>query len=152
MSQIDKKYKKLFARMAELSDSHEKIYSNFFGTSASKLERLEKYLDGVEDEDIKESRYVFRRGRVLTEAARDYWHGIRGARFVYHGDWGDPEIIYKGTSLDYYDVDEAAYDVYKDEHPRPADVSEDEYVGEYEKWLDTPEGKATLKGILFDLT
>ena len=42
------KYKELFARMAKMSRSNKNIYSNFFGTSASRIKHLEDYLDGLE--------------------------------------------------------------------------------------------------------
>ena len=113
------------------------------------LEEIIGYIYQDFAEELSESRCP--RGRMMTEDKDTGWHGIRGAKFIYHGDWADPEIVYKGVSLNYYDVDEAAYDVYKEEHPKSDDVSEREYVNEYEDWLDTPEGKNALECALLDL-
>lgn len=44
----EEKYKELFARMAKMSRSNKNIYSNFFGTSASRIKYLEDYLDRLE--------------------------------------------------------------------------------------------------------
>lgn len=31
---------------------------------------------------------------------------IKGVKFIYHGDWADPEIMYKGHLFNYYDVED----------------------------------------------
>lgn len=32
------------------------------------------------------------------------WFGVEGAQYRSHGEWSDPEIIYKGLSFNYWDV------------------------------------------------
>ena len=38
------------------------------------------------------------------------YRGLKKIKFIYHGDWADPELIYKKTSLNYYDIDDVLYD------------------------------------------
>lgn len=40
------------------------------------------------------------------------WHGIKGIRFIYHGDYSDAEIEYKGHVLNEHDVEDALYSRY----------------------------------------
>lgn len=33
------------------------------------------------------------------------WHGIEGVGYIYHGEWSDPEIEYKGKRFNIHDVE-----------------------------------------------
>lgn len=55
------------------------------------------------DGPFGESRQNKSRGRKVNEAAEQGWRGVPEARFVSHGEWSDPEIIYKGQSINYWD-------------------------------------------------
>lgn len=34
------------------------------------------------------------------------WRGVKGTRYIWHGEWSDPEIYYKGYIFNVYDVEE----------------------------------------------
>lgn len=43
------------------------------------------------------------------------FYGIDGVEYIYHGDWSDPEIKYKGYIFNYYDLEEMLLASYKEE-------------------------------------
>lgn len=53
-------------------------------------------------------------------------YGIYGIHMIYHGDWADPEIYYKGKSYNYYAVEDTLVEEYRDEHPE--DKNDDGFV------------------------
>ena len=42
------------------------------------------------------------------------WYGIEGITFLYHGEWADPEIEYKGHIFNSQDIEDAFYGGWKD--------------------------------------
>ena len=60
----------------------------------------------------------------------DNWYGIKGATFIYHGDWSDPEVEYKGVSLNYWAIQDGLWEVFKDENPEGTEK-------EFDKWMET---------------
>ena len=44
-----------------------------------------------------------------------YFYGIYGIRFIYHGNWSDPEIIWHNKSFNYYDIETPLYETYLEE-------------------------------------
>ena len=45
----------------------------------------------------------------------NYYRGIRGVNLIWHGEWADPELSYKGKVVNYYAVEDTIWDEYKDE-------------------------------------
>lgn len=43
---------------------------------------------------------------------KQYYYGLRDVELVWHGEWSDPELIYKGYGFNYYDIDMCLYDDY----------------------------------------
>lgn len=48
-----------------------------------------------------------------------YLYGIRGVYFIWHGTNADPEVYYKGKTVNYYDVDNTMWDEFKETHSDP---------------------------------
>lgn len=46
---------------------------------------------------------------------KSYFYGIYGIRFIWHGEWSDPEIIWHGKSFNYYDLENTLYSYYQEE-------------------------------------
>ena len=46
---------------------------------------------------------------------KKYFYGIYGIRYVDHGAYNDPELIWHGKSFNYYDVENSLWDSYKEE-------------------------------------
>lgn len=57
---------------------------------------------------LKKNKQV--RGVGYAAAGKPYWAGIPKIQFIYHGDWGDPELYYRGK---YYNAMEIEYDLYQ---------------------------------------
>ena len=73
------------------------------------------------------------------------WFGIKDAEFIYHGDWNDPEVEYKGVSLNYWDIESGLLEVYRDEHP------EDRNDKGFDKWMaEHPEEIKSELEMLYD--
>lgn len=45
---------------------------------------------------------------------KNYFCGICGIYVVSHGEWADPEIIWRGKSFNYYDVVDALSEDYEE--------------------------------------
>jgi len=59
--------------------------------------------------------------------------GIKGVKFIYHGDWADPEIMYKGYLFNYYDVEDPLWEDFQDR------TNGQGTADEFEQWLkDNP--------------
>lgn len=46
--------------------------------------------------------------------SKDLYRGVPGAILVSHGEWSDPEILYKGKEINYYDVEDGLWMRYND--------------------------------------
>lgn len=46
---------------------------------------------------------------------KQYFYGIRGIKFIWHGEWADPELIWHGKSFSYYDVEMPLWEAYREE-------------------------------------
>lgn len=42
------------------------------------------------------------------------WYGIDGIEFIWHNEWADPEIEYKGLRWPSWTIEDALYDSYKE--------------------------------------
>lgn len=58
--------------------------------------------------DIMQTQRI--RGVGYAAAEKPYWAGIPKIQIIYHGDWGDPELYYRGK---YYNAMEIEYDLYQ---------------------------------------
>ena len=59
--------------------------------------------------------------------------GIKGVKFIYHGEWSDPEIIYKDRAFNVRDVEDMLWDEFQAMTNNTGDF--DEFV----QWLhDNP--------------
>lgn len=45
---------------------------------------------------------------------KSYFYGIYGIRFIWHGPWSDPELIWHNKSFNYYDLEDALYSNYQE--------------------------------------
>lgn len=34
------------------------------------------------------------------------WRGVKGTRYIWHGEWSDPEIYYRGRLFNAWDIEE----------------------------------------------
>lgn len=63
--------------------------------------------------------------------AKDTYRGVPGTIFIWHGEWSDPEIWYKGCELNANDVEDGLWSMYKEdceeEGLKPSDDGFDEW-------------------------
>ena len=81
---------------------------------------------------LKEGGHIFHQdedGTVHTNS-KETWRGVPGTTYIYHGEWSDPEIFYKGELLNYWDVEEGLEYMYK------YDVEEGEFNGTFDEWVE----------------
>ena len=55
--------------------------------------------------------------------ADNLYRGAEGIEFVSHGVWADPELIYDGKSFNYWDIDNALWDMFCEEIAEDAGIS-----------------------------
>jgi len=53
---------------------------------------------------------------------------LQDVKFLYHGDWADPELVYKNKYFNYYSIEQCLLDDYKEEHPKDIDCKN------FDKW------------------
>ena len=79
-----------------------------------------------------------------SATGRETWRGVPGTRFIWHGEWADPEIEYKGHLINANDVDDYFYEVYKEE------MEEYGYDMSFDDWM-AKQGQITLSSALDDM-
>lgn len=83
----------------------------------------------VSESKSKRGNTIMKGTRKTMESSKDNWFDIPDAKFIYHGDWSDPEVIYRGISLNYYDIEAGLLDVYREDHP------EDRNDKGFDRWM-----------------
>lgn len=43
------------------------------------------------------------------------YRGAEGIEFIYRGEWSDPELVYDGKSFNYWDIENALWDMFCEE-------------------------------------
>lgn len=71
---------------------------------------IAKHIGLNENKRFKDENTIFKVEIIQPTAL-----GIPNTIFVYHGDWANPEIIYKGKSLNYYSVEDYFWEIYKEQ-------------------------------------
>ena len=54
----------------------------------------------------------------------NYYRGIRDIEFIWHGATPDPELLYQGKVVNYYDVEDTIWQEYKEDGHDPDDEEE----------------------------
>lgn len=65
------------------------------------------------------------------------YRGLKRIQFIYHGDWSDPELIYKKRSFDYYNIEDLLYNEFKaiEEKEDPTDEEFDKWIGNNKSYI-----------------
>jgi hypothetical protein len=81
---------------------------------------------------IKEGGHLFHQdddGTVHTNSTQT-WRGVPGTKFIYHGEWSDSEILYKGKLINANDAEEGL------EYAYQSDVEDRGYRGSFDDWVN----------------
>lgn len=46
---------------------------------------------------------------------KKHYLNFKEIEYIWHGAWADSELVYKGKHVDYWDIEDYLYDIYKDE-------------------------------------
>ena len=74
---------------------------------------------------------------------KNYYRGIRGIEFIWHGETPDPELSYQGKVVNYYDVEDTIWQEYKEDGYDPDDEEE------FTKYCQNHE--AEIKQLILDI-
>ena len=91
------------------------------------LEKEENLMPKEEIKPVEEQ--VEKKAEVERKADMDL-SDIPGVEFIWNGSQSDPEIKYNGHIFNYWDIEDALYDHYKDNEPNPTDDGFNAYVKE----------------------
>lgn len=79
----------------------------------------------------------------MTRRNYNYWLGIRGIRYINHGEWSDPELQYRNKFVNYWAVEDWAYYAIKEENLNPDDPEV------FEKWCK--ENAQSIKDTILEM-
>lgn len=84
---------------------------------------------------VSEAGHIYHKdedGNIYTNS-KDTYRGVPGSTFISHGEWSDPEILWKGSELNANEVEDYLWEDYKDAcRERKEKPTEDGF----EDWLD----------------
>ena len=85
---------------------------------------------------ISEAGHIYHKdenGNVWTNS-KDTYRGVPGSTYIYHGEWADPEILWKGVEINANDVEDSLWESYEDDcrdrREKPTDDGFDEWLDE----------------------
>ena len=91
-----------------------------------------------------DANHVYRdeNGGLSSDSGRT-WRGVPGTKFIWHGEWADPEILYKNQLINSNDAEDMLYNSYEEER-------EEGYKGSFDQWV-AEQPKGYLAGCLDDI-
>ena len=98
-------------------------------------ESVKKILNEFKDED----------GNVWTNSKETY-RGVPGSTYIWHGEWSDPEVIWKGVSLNANDIEDSLWYSYKD---MCEENGEEPTEQGYEVWVENEDIASTLDELVW---
>lgn len=86
--------------------------------------------------------------RALREGLYPTWRGLEGSKFIWHGEWGDPEIEYDGVLFNGSDADDMLWEYYK-EYIQDNGLTHNDI--DFDEWIEqNPEELRSVATILAD--
>lgn len=87
-------------------------------------------VDGTDEDDLYEESWIGDkcRRRLMKESKKSF-HGIPDAYLIDTGSYQEPEVEYRGITLEYGDVDDNLWEIYQKDHP------EDPEGKDYPSWV-----------------
>lgn len=78
---------------------------------------------------------------------KENFYGISKVKYVWHGSWSDPEVIYKRYSFNYWDLENTLWDEFREEK-QLGEYDGNEYDKEFAQWIF--DNQENVHGILDD--
>lgn len=63
------------------------------------------------------------------------WYGIQDIGFIWHGEWSDPEIEYKGRRINCYIVEDTMWERFRDDYEGNG-KNADDYIEEFAEYMN----------------
>lgn len=81
-----------------------------------------------------ESTFVFDENGTAKLVPKELpnWYDITNIGFVWHGEWADPEIEYKGKRCSCYIVEDTMWGQFRDDYPDANENDFDQYMKDNE--------------------
>lgn len=73
-----------------------------------------------EDDETNESLKT-RKNRKLKESVKNGYRGSEDIEYVWKGPWSDPELVYDGKTFNYWDIEDALWNMFLEENPQWTD-------------------------------
>ena len=77
---------------------------------------------------------------------KKWFYGIEGLEFVWNGEWSDPYVVCGDKVLDYYDIENPMWEIYREECE---ENGEEEDISKFVEWMKTNED--VVRGLVDDL-
>ena len=90
------------------------MWEEFYNDIASRVEVPE------DDDETNESLKTGKNKR-LKESVKNGWRGSKDIEFVWKGQWSDPELVYDGKTFNYWDIEDALWNMFLEENPQWTD-------------------------------
>lgn len=74
------------------------------------------------------------------------YFGVEGLEYIPHGEWADPDLVYKGRVFNYWDVFDRLFDEFLEENPEYTDSQAEELFDKYLR-----ENPLKIEELLLDL-
>lgn len=84
-------------------------------------------------------------GNIMTNSKETY-RGVPGSTYIWHGEWSDPEVIWKGVSLNVNDIEDSLWNSYKD---MCEENGEEPTEQGYEAWVENEDIASTLDELVW---
>ena len=98
-----------FDQAAEWDKAHPEITCDRCGFASRNEDYFRVEGDEVLCDNCIRGMNESRKPTKKAQKKEQWWFDIPGAKYYYHGDWADPEVVYKGFSLNYWDIQEGLY-------------------------------------------
>lgn len=79
-------------------------------------------------------------GTVYTNS-KETWRGVKGSKFIWHGEWSDPEVLYQGELYNAEELDAILWSNYK-EYCEEEGITPSE--NDFDKWAEGYEAEMVL--------
>lgn len=111
--------KELYEEADLSTETYEALYNDLYNITSS-------------TEEVDES---LKRKPNLRES---FYRGNRDIEFVWHGEWADPELIYKGYSFNYWDIEDALwYDFLEEKGYKDSQAEDPEVEKEFDSYVQS---------------
>ena len=124
------------------------IWDALYEAIADKMEVPEE--DDETNESLKSNKNKrLRESRKKDSYLKEGYRGNKDIEYISHGAWSDPELVYNGMSFNYWDIEDALWNMFLEENPqwKDSDSGNPECEDEFNKYVQS-EGTLYLDDVI----